>query len=134
MKEIGELLLPEDAGYTEDHEWLRVEGDEAVIGITDYAQDQLGNIVFVELPLPGDQLARGEEFGTVESVKAVAELYMPVGGEIIAINTALEDSPDLVNTSPHTDGWIIRIRQADPDEVKTLMNRDDYMKMIEGAL
>lgn len=133
MKEISELNLPEDVGYTEDHEWIRIEDDEAAIGLTDYAQDQLGDIVFVELPRPGDVLAKGEEFGTVESVKAVAELYMPIGGEVLAINTALEDSPGLVNASPHSDGWIIRIKQSDPDELNILMNKETYLKMLEGV-
>ena len=133
MKEISELNLPEDVSYTEDHEWIRVEDDEVAVGITDYAQDQLGDIVFVELPQPGDILAKGEEFGTVESVKAVAELYMPIGGEILAVNTALEDSPGLVNASPHSDGWIIRIKQSDPDELNILMNRETYLKMLEGV-
>ena len=133
MKEISELNLPEDVSYTEDHEWIRIEGDEATIGLTDYAQDQLGDIVFVELPQPGNVLGKGEEFGTVESVKAVAELYMPIGGEILAVNTALEDSPGLVNTSPHSDGWIIRIKQSDPDELNILMNKETYLKMLEGV-
>ena len=133
MKEISELTLPEDIGYTENHEWIRIEDDEAVIGITDYAQDQLGDIVFVELPQPGDVLAKGEEFGTVESVKAVAELYMPIKGEILAVNTALEDSPGLVNTSPHSDGWIIRIKQVDHDELNILMNKETYLKTLEGV-
>ena len=133
MKEISELNLPEDVGYTENHEWIRIEDDEAAVGITDYAQDQLGDIVFVELPRPGDVLGKGEEFGTVESVKAVAELYMPIGGEILAVNTALEDSPGLVNTSPHSDGWIIRIKQSDPDELNILINKETYLKMLEGV-
>jgi len=133
MKEIGELNFPEDVHYTEDHEWIKIEDDEAAIGITDYAQDQLGDIVFVELPQPGDVLGKGEEFGTLESVKAVAELYMPIGGEVVAVNTALEDSPGLVNTSPHSDGWIIRIKQSDPDELNILMNKATYLKMLEGA-
>ena len=132
MKEISELNLPEDVAYTEDHEWIRVEGHEAAVGLTDYAQDQLGDIVFVELPRPGDVLGKGEEFGTVESVKAVAELYMPVGGEVLAVNTVLEDSPGLVNTSPHTDGWIIRVKQNDPDELNILMNKEAYLKILEG--
>ena len=132
MKEISELNLPEDVSYAEDHEWIRIEGDEATIGLTDYAQDQLGDIVFVELPQPGNVLGKGEEFGTVESVKAVAELYMPIGGEVLVVNTALEDSPELVNASPHSDGWIIRIKQSDPDELNILMNRETYLKMLEG--
>ena len=133
MKEISDLNFPEDLSYTEDHEWIRVEKDEAVIGLTDYAQDQLGDIVFVELPRPGDALGKGDEFGTVESVKAVAELYMPVGGEVLAVNTALEDSPGLVNTNPLSDGWIIRIKQRDPDELNTLMKKETYLKMLEGV-
>ena len=133
MKEISELNLPEDVSYTEDHEWIKIEGDEATIGLTDYAQDQLGDIVFVELPQPGNVLGKGEEFGTVESVKAVAELYMPIGGEILGVNTALEDSPELVNASPHSDGWIIRIKQSDPDELNVLMNKETYLKTLEGA-
>jgi len=133
MKEISELNLPEDVGYTENHEWIRIEDDEAAIGITDYAQDQLGDIVFVEFPQPGDVLGKGEEFGTVESVKAVAELYMPVGGEVLAVNTALENSPGLVNASPHSDGWIIRIKQSDPDELNLLMNKETYLKILEGV-
>ena len=133
MKEISELNLPEDVRYTEDHEWIRIEDDEAAIGLTDYAQNQLGDIVFVELPRPGDVLRKGEEFGTVESVKAVAELYMPIGGEVLAVNTALEDAPGLVNASPHSDGWIIRIKQSDPDELNILMNKETYLKMLEGV-
>ena len=134
MKEISELNLPENVSYTGDHEWIRIEDDEAAVGLTDYAQDQLGDIVFVELPRPGDVLGKGEEFGTVESVKAVAELYMPMGGEILAVNTALEDSPGLVNESPHSDGWIIRIKQSHPDELNILMNREAYLKMLEGMV
>ena len=133
MKEIGELDLPGDLSYTEDHEWIRMEDSEAVVGITDYAQDQLGDIVFVELPQPGDQFSKGEEFGTVESVKAVAELYMPVGGEVLAVNPDLEDSPGLVNTHPHSDGWIIRIRPESPAELNELMDRESYVRLLEGT-
>jgi glycine cleavage system H protein len=93
MKEISDLILPDDVGYTKDHEWARKEGDEVVVGISDYAQDQLGDVVFVELPQPGDTLARGDEFGTVESVKAVAEVYLPVGGEIVAVNEVSRGRP-----------------------------------------
>ena len=107
MKEISELSLPDDLRYAEDHEWVRPEGEEVTIGINDYAEDQLGDIVFVELPQVGDTFEKGDEFGTVESVKAVAELYMPIGGEILKINTALEDSPELVNKNPYNDGWMM---------------------------
>ena len=133
MKEISELNLPENAYYTENHEWARMDGEEATIGITDYAQDQLGDIVFVEMPQTGDSFGKGEEFGTVESVKAVAELYLPIGGEIVSVNSSLEESPELVNTSPHGDGWIARIRPADSGEMNALMDRNAYMEMLKGV-
>ncbi len=99
-KEISELTLPADVKYAKDHEWARIEGDMIRVGLDDYAQDQLGDIVFVEMPEVGDTFEKGDEFGTVESVKAVSECYMPIGGEIIAINEALEDAPELVNQTP----------------------------------
>ena len=132
MKEISELNLPENARYAENHEWATPDGEEAIIGISDYAQDQLGDIVFVEMPQIGDSFAKGEEFGTVESVKAVAELYLPVGGEVVSVNSALEESPELVNTSPHGDGWIVRIRPTDPKEMDMLMSKDAYLEMLKG--
>ena len=132
MKEISELNLPEDSGYTENHEWARMDGEEAIIGITDYAQDQLGDIVFVEMPQPGDSFAKGEEFGTVESVKAVAEIYLPIGGEVVSVNSSLEESPELVNTSPHGDGWILRIKPADPGQLDALMSKNAYVDMLKG--
>ena len=132
MKEISELNLPENTYYTENHEWARMDGEEAIIGITDYAQNQLGDIVFVEMPQPGDSFVKGEEFGTVESVKAVAELYLPVGGEVVSVNSSLEESPELINTSPHGDGWIARIKPADPGELDTLMSKNAYMDMLKG--
>ena len=133
MKEIRELNLPENARYTENHEWALLDGEEAIIGITDYAQDQLGDIVFVEMPQIGDSFGKGEEFGTVESVKAVAELYLPIGGEVVFVNSSLEESPELVNTSPHGDGWIVRIRPTDPAELDALMTKNAYMDMLKGA-
>ena len=133
MKEISELNLPEDAYYTKNHEWARLDGEEATIGITDYAQDQLGDIVFVEMPQTGDSFGKGEEFGTVESVKAVAELYLPIGGEIVSVNSSLEESPELVNTSPHGDGWIARIRPVDTGEMNVLMSKNAYMEMLKGV-
>jgi len=132
MKEISELNLPDDLRYAEDHEWIRPEGDEVTIGINDYAENQLGDIVFVELPQVGDTLEKGEEFGTVESVKAVAELYMPIGGEILKTNTALEDSPELVNKNPYNDGWMIQVKPADPGELDALMTKDVYLEMLKG--
>ena len=117
MKEINELNLPEDLKYTEDHEWAKFDGANVKIGIDDYAQDQLGDIVFVELPQVGDKFSKGDEFGTVESVKAVSELYMPVGGEILKISQNLEDQPELVNQSPYDDGWMIEVKPDDPAEM-----------------
>jgi len=132
MKEIDELNLPDDVRYAEDHEWIRYEGDKVRIGISDYAQNQLGDIVFVELPQSGDTFEKGEEFGTVESVKAVSELYMPIGGEIISVNAALEESPDLLNQSPYNDGWMIEVKPSDSAELEDLINRDAYLKMLKG--
>ena len=132
MKEINELNLPQDVRYTKDHEWARTDGDKVVIGLSDYAQDQLGDIVFVEMPQPGDVFGKGDEFGTVESVKAVAELYMPVGGEILAVNSALEDTPEYVNQAPYTNGWIIEIKPGYPSELNELMNQDEYVSMLKG--
>jgi len=130
MKSIDELNLPEDCRYTQDHEWARAEGDKVRVGISDYAQDQLDDIVFVELPQVGDTFEKGQEFGTVESVKAVSELYMPVGGEVIAINSALEDSPQLVNESPYGEGWMIDVKPADPTETDALLNKQAYLEML----
>lgn len=132
MKEITELELPDDFRYAEDHEWARSDGDDVRIGVSDYAQDQLGDIVFVELPQVGDTFSKGKEFGTVESVKAVAELYMPIGGEIIAVNKALEDSPELLNKSPYQEGWIIQVKPSDPSELDALMTKAAYVEMLKG--
>ena len=132
MKEIAELILPDDVRYAEDHEWVRIDGDEAVMGISDYAQDQLGDIVFVELPEMGAVFAKGDEFGTLESTKAVSELYSPIGGEVTAVNTGLEDSPGLVNTDPYGEGWIIKVKPSDPSETDRLMDRPVYQALLEG--
>jgi glycine cleavage system H protein len=132
MKEIGELRLPDDLLYAKDHEWIKRQGDKCRIGISDYAQDQLGDIVFVELPKVGDALTQGAEFGVVESVKAVAELYMPISGEIVALNSALEDSPELVNQEPYEGGWMIEIVPADPTQLEALMNTAAYLDMLKG--
>jgi len=132
MKEITELNLPDDVRYTKDHEWAQVGNSNVRIGINDYAQDQLGDIVFVELPKVGSTYTKGEEFGTVESVKAVAEVYMPMGGEVLSLNSALEDSPEFVNKNPYDDGWMIEIRPTDPSELDELMTRDAYLEMLKG--
>ena len=132
MKELSELNLPVDLRYAESHEWAKSEGDKVKIGISDYAQDQLGDIVFVELPEIGESLEKGEEFGTVESVKAVSELYMPMGGEIVAVNAALEDSPESVNNSPYTEGWMIEVKPDSASELDALLTNDAYLENLKG--
>ena len=132
MKEISELNFPDDLRYAEDHEWTRAQGETVAVGISDYAQDQLGDIVFVELPQVGDIFAQGDEFGTVESVKAVSELYMPVGGEIVGVNTGLEDAPELVNNEPYGGGWMIEVKPQDAAELDGLMTREAYLDLLKG--
>ena len=132
MKDINELTFPDDVKYFEDHEWAKLENNEAVIGISDYAQDQLGDIVFVELPQVGETFEKGTEFGTVESVKAVSELYLPLGGEVLAVNESLEDSPELVNNEPYTGGWMIKIKPSNTAEAEQLMSREAYLEMLKG--
>lgn len=134
MKEIDELHIPDDLRYAEDHEWARTEGDRVRVGISDYAQDQLSDVVFVELPEVGDTFGKGEVFGTVESVKAVVEMYMPIGGEIHAVNEALQEAPELVNQSPYDKGWFIEIKASDPSEMETLMGKEAYLQMLTGML
>ncbi len=133
MKEINELNFPDDIRYAKSHEWVRPEGDVVKLGITDYAQDQLGDIVFVEMPEVGETFAKGAEFGTVESVKAVSELYMPIGGEIVAVNTPLEDAPELVNSTPYTDGWMIEVKPDNPADLDNLMTKDAYIESLQGS-
>jgi glycine cleavage system H protein len=132
MKEISQLTLPENVRFTENHEWARKEDGAIRVGIDDYAQDQLGDVVFVELPQVGDTFAKGDAFGSVESVKAVSELFMPLGGEISAINKNLEESPELVNTSPYEEGWMIDVKPDDPGELDALMASDAYLEMLKG--
>ena len=132
MKELNELNFPAEVRYAKSHEWARSEGDSVKVGISDYAQDQLGDIVFVELPEVGDTLGKGEEFGTVESVKAVSELYMPVAGEIVAVNSSLEDAPEKVNDTPYGDGWMIEIKAENPSELDDLLDNDAYLGTLKG--
>ncbi|MGD8337625.1 MAG: glycine cleavage system protein GcvH [Desulfobacterales bacterium] len=132
-KEISELVLPDDVRYTHDHEWAKQEDGNVKVGITDYAQDQLGDIVFVELPEIGQSFDKGEEFGTLESVKAVSELYMPISGEIVAINEALADEPELVNKEPYQEGWMVAIRPGDASEFESLKNKGAYLEMLKGT-
>ncbi len=133
MKEISELNLPDDLRYADDHEWARLAGDKIRVGLDDYAQDQLGDIVFVELPQVGDTFEQGKEFATVESVKAVVECYLPVGGEITAVNTALEESPELINKSPYADGWMVEVSPGDLSELDSLMTNTACLKKLKGA-
>jgi len=126
------MEFPSELRYTKEHEWLRLEADgkEATIGITDFAQRELGDIVYVELQPVGTELAKDEVFGTVEAVKTVSELFMPVSGTIIAVNEALQDHPELVNQSPYGDGWMIRIAVKDASEVETLLTAEEYAAMV----
>jgi glycine cleavage system H protein len=132
MKDVSELSFPDDIRYAESHEWARAEGDTVKVGISDYAQDQLGDIVFVELPETGESFDKGTEFGTVESVKAVSELYMPVGGEIVAVNSALEDAPEQVNNNPFSEGWMIEVKPRDTSELDALMDKEAYLTSLKG--
>lgn len=126
------MKLDPDCRYDKEHEWIRVEGDEGVIGISDYAQDQLSDVVYVELPEVGDSLKRGDVLAVVESVKAASDVYMPVAGEILEINETLEDSPELVNQDPYGEAWFVRIAIADLTELDDLMDADVYTAYIEG--
>lgn len=122
-------MYPSDLKYTKDHEWLRVEGGEAAVGITNFAQDQLGDVVFVELPDVGRRLKRGEAFGTVESVKAVSELFSPISGEVTAVNSALATHPEQVNREPHGT-WMIRLRPSEPAETESLLDASAYTALV----
>ena len=118
--------VPEDLHYSKDHEWVRVDGGEAVIGITDYAQNSLGDVVYVELPKTGEQFAAHQSFGSVESVKAVSEVFTPVAGEVTKINESLAEEPEKVNADPYGDGWMIRIRMSRPEDVDSLLTGAEY--------
>jgi glycine cleavage system H protein len=121
------LNIPEDLQYTESHEWVRIDGDTATIGITDHAQDELGDVVFVELPDEGDTFDAGESFGTVESVKAVSDLYAPVGGEVVEVNSALEDAPENINEDPYGEGWIVKLHTTDEAD---LLSPEEYERVV----
>lgn len=124
------MNVPENLKYSQDHEWIRVEGDEAFVGITDYAQSNLGDIVFVEVETVGEHVEKGEAFGNVEAVKAVEELYMPVSGEILAFNESLEDAPETINSDPYGDGWMVRIKLSDKGELDELLDAAAYKELI----
>jgi len=130
MIDTSQLILPDDLRYAEDHEWARLEGDKVRVGISDFAQQQLGDITFVELPNVGDTFGKGQQFGAVESTKAVSDLFMPIGGEILEVNQAIRESPELVNQDPYGDGWMILVRPTRPDEMNQLMAKDTYLDMV----
>jgi len=123
------LSVPEDLKYTKSHEWVRLEDDTATVGITDHAQDELGDVVFVELPEVGDSFEAGDSFGTVESVKAVSDLYAPVGGEVVEVNSALDDNPEKINEDPYGEGWIVKLRVS--GEGEGLLSAEEYQKVLE---
>lgn len=126
------MQYPENYRYTEDHEWVKIDGDIATVGITHHAQDALGDVVFVELPAKGAKLAQGGQFGTVESVKAVSELYSPLSGEVVEVNSALGDEPAAVNADPHGGGWMIKLRVSSPAELEKLLDAGAYAKLVAG--
>ena len=132
MKKIDEVHIPDDRRYSNDHEWVVVAGDIVRIGISDFAQDQLGDIVFVELPKVGTRIGRNSEFGVIESVKSVSDLLMPVGGEVTAVNIGLDKNPNFVNDSPYEKGWLIEVRPDSPGELNELMTADKYIGMLRG--
>ena len=133
MKKIEEIQLPEELRYSPDHEWVRLEGDLARVGLTDYAQDQLGDIVYVELPSVGAHIVQGAVFATVESVKSVSECYMPLSGEVIAVNGPLSDNPVLLNQSPYGDGWMVLVKPDDPAAVSQLLTVEAYLTRLKGG-
>ena len=124
------MNIPAHLKYSNDHEWVRVEGNEAFVGITDFAQGQLGDIVFVDVPTVGESLGQNEVFGSIEAVKTVSDAFLPVSGEILEFNEALENDPALVNKDPYGEGWIIKVNMANPAEVDTLLSADDYAKLV----
>ena len=129
----AETRVPDELKYSEQHEWLSLDGDVGTIGVTDYAQSQLGDIVFVELPQVGDVLEKGQSFGTIEAVKTVEELYTPIAGEVLEINDTLEDDAEQVNSDPYSDGWMIKVRLSDTADLGTMLSAEDYEELIEDA-
>lgn len=126
------MNIPDNLRYTHDHEWICPDGDFAVAGITDFAQGELGDVVFIEIGTLGEKLTKGAIFGTVEAVKTVSDLFMPVSGEVVEVNELINDKPELVNTDPYGDGWMIRLKMADETELSGLLSADEYQKMIES--
>ncbi|MBI5328884.1 MAG: glycine cleavage system protein GcvH [Deltaproteobacteria bacterium] len=125
------MEFPKDVRYTKEHEWVRVEGNVATVGVTDYAQDSLGDVVYLELPGDGAAVTKDETFGVVESVKAVSDLYSPISGAVIEINDALVDSPEVINDDPYGDAWMLKVEMSAPAELKELLTADEYKKYVE---
>ena len=128
------MNIPTDLGFSQEHEWVRSEGDIATIGVTDYAQDQLGDIVYLDLPLPGDSLSQGGKMGEIESVKAVSDLDSPVGGEVLEVNQAAVDAPELVNEEPYGRGWLVKLRLSEPAQMDSLLSAEAYDELITHEL
>jgi glycine cleavage system H protein len=126
------MNVPANLKYTKDHEWIKVDGNNAVIGVTDFAQGQLGDVVFIEIETQGETLAKEEVFGTIEAVKTVSDMFMPVAGEVIEINPKLSESPDVVNKDPYGDGWMIKIKMTDPSQLNELLTPDQYKEIINA--
>jgi glycine cleavage system H protein len=124
------MTFPDNLKYTKEHEWIRLEGDTSIVGITDYAQGELGDVVFVELPVQGKQVKQGESFGTIEAVKAVSDLFAPVSGEVIETNTELEKTPELINKEPYTKGWIIKLKIQSKSELNNLLDVKAYRDLV----
>jgi glycine cleavage system H protein len=133
MKKIDEIVLPEGLHYSVDHEWVAPEGELARVGLTDYAQDQLGDIVYVELPSVGARIVQGAVFATVESVKSVSECFMPLSGEVVAVNGPLSDNPVLLNQSPYGEGWMVLVKPDDPAAVSLLLTAEAYLTRLKGG-
>ncbi len=125
-------MVPKDLKYSKEHEWVRVEGDDAIVGITDYAQAELGDVVFLELPKQGDKVSQFQTFGVVESVKAASDLYSPISGEVVAVNDQLLNQPEVVNKSPYEEAWMIRVRMSDRKELDALLSAEEYEAFISG--
>lgn len=126
------MEFPEELQYTEEHQWVLVEGDLATIGITDYAQEQLGEVVFLELPEEGSEIGADKPLGVVESVKAVSDIYAPVSGEVVEVNGPLIDEPEIINTSPYEDAWMLKVQIANPEQLNKLMSAEEYREYLEG--
>jgi glycine cleavage system H protein len=124
------MNFPAELKYTKDHEWIRVEGDEATIGITEFAQRELGDIVFIDIPTIGEEVAANEVFGNIEAVKTVSDLFMPVTSTVLSVNEKLEDSPELVNSDPYGDGWIVKVRISDAAQLETLLSAEAYQELV----